>query len=143
MPAAFKRPPPSWSPPCHARPVESAMNRFVLVVAVVLTSWLLPSDASAANLTCPTATTLDALATCVRNQMPGSGSNKFVAPSAAEQADWRSVVRQMLQGSCNQPLPPSLAGVAQWRTFTDAGNGRTYCLLIEVLDANNDARVDR
>jgi hypothetical protein len=119
------------------------MNRFVLALAFILTTWVLPSNASAANLTCAAATTLDALATCIRNQMPGSGSNKFVAPNATEQSDWRSVVHQMLQGSCNQALPASLAGVMQWRTFTDAGNLRSYCLLMEVLDANNDGRVDR
>src|SRR5262245_39758484 len=75
---------------------------------------------NAAELTCPTSTTLEQLVTCIRNQMPLSGSNGFVAPTATEQADWRSVVRQMLDGSCNFPLPASLAGIMQLRTFTDA-----------------------
>jgi hypothetical protein len=29
------------------------------------------------------------------------------------------------------------------RAFTDSGNGKTYCLLMEVLDANNNGVVDR
>lgn len=75
--------------------------------------------------------------------MPGSGSNGFVVPSAAEQADWRTVVRQMLDGACNFPLPASLAGIMEMRTFVDSGNGRGYCLFMEVLDANNNGKVDR
>jgi hypothetical protein len=31
----------------------------------------------------------------------------------------------------------------QLRAFTDAGNGRIYCVFMEVLDANNDGKVDR
>ncbi len=31
----------------------------------------------------------------------------------------------------------------QRRTFTDTANGRSYCLLIEVLDANTSGKVDR
>lgn len=97
----------------------------------------------AANLTCSSATTLESLATCIRNQMPGSGSNGFVAPTAAQQTDWRTAVRQMLQGQCSFALPSSLAGIAQVRTFLDAQNGKSYCLLMEVLDANNNGVVDR
>ncbi len=99
--------------------------------------------AGAAELTCPSANTLDALVTCVRNQMPASGSNGFVTPNATQQADWRWVVGQMLVGSCNFSLPSSLAGIMQIRTFTDSGNGKSYCLLMEVQDANNNGVVDR
>lgn len=115
---------------------------FSSLVFAAACLWL-PVSADAATLTCSSATTLDALATCLRNQMPASGSNGFVAPSAGEQADWRAVVRQMLQGSCSVTLPASLAGIAELRTFTDSGNGRSYCLLMEVLDANNNGKVDR
>ena len=75
--------------------------------------------------------------------MPGSGSNGYAAPTAAQQADWRAVVREMLDGACSLTLPPTLTGIMQRRTFTDGGNGRSYCVLMEVLDANNDATVDR
>lgn len=111
----------------------------VLVFAFTFTGNL----ASAATLACTTATTLDALATCIRNQMPASGSNGFVAPTAAERADWRTVVDQMLGGACGFALPASLASAAQIRTFTDAGSGKNYCLLMEVLDANSNGKVDR
>jgi phosphoribosylanthranilate isomerase len=97
----------------------------------------------AANLTCSSATTLESLATCIRGQMPVSGSNGFVAPTAAQQTDWRTAVRQMLQGQCGFALPSGLAGIAEVRTFTDSGNGKSYCLLMEVLDANNNGVVDR
>ena len=121
----------------HARAV---MHRTIVAVAVVL---LASAPSYAANLTCPTATTLEALATCIRGQMPGSGSNGFVAPTATQQADWRTVVRQMLVGQCNFALPASLTGIAEIRTFTDSGNGKSYCLLMEVLDANDNGIVDR
>jgi hypothetical protein len=103
----------------------------------------LASPLAAATLTCPSAATLEDLAVCIRTQMPGSGSNGFVAPNAAEQADWRTVVRQMLQGQCGFALPASLSTAMQIRTFTDSGNGKSYCLLMEVLDANNNGKVDR
>jgi hypothetical protein len=100
-------------------------------------------SASAATLTCSSATTLDALATCIRGQMPGSGSNGFVAPTTSEQNDWRLVVNQMLSGSCNFALPASLASIMQLRSFTDAASGKSFCLFMEVLDANGNGKVDR
>src|SRR5215510_3767714 len=112
-----------------------------LLVAVAL--WVLTGTAFAANLTCSSATTLDQLATCIAGQMPASGSNGFVAPSAQEQADWRTVVGQMLGGACNFALPASLATNAQIRTFIDTSTGKSYCLLMEVLDSNNNGKVDR
>jgi hypothetical protein len=115
----------------------------ICLVAPALAILFLASPLTGATLSCPTATTLEDLAVCIRTQMPGSGSNGFVAPTAAEQADWRSVVRQMLQGSCGFALPASLAGAMEIRTFTDSGNGKSYCLLMEVLDANNNGKVDR
>ena len=113
----------------------------VLLVFVAL--WVLTGTASAATLTCSSATTLDQLATCIANQMPASGSNGFVPPTAQEQADWRSVVTQMMGGACNFALPASLASNAQIRTFTDTSTGKSYCLLMEVLDANNNGKVDK
>ena len=99
--------------------------------------------AGVADLTCSSATTLDALATCIRTQMPGSGSNGFVPPTVAQQADYRWTARQMLAGSCNFPLPASLSGILQMRTFSDAVSGKNYCLLMEVQDANGNGKVDR
>jgi hypothetical protein len=75
--------------------------------------------------------------------MPGSGSSGGVPPSAQEQADWRSVVTQMLGGACHVALPASLATNAQMRTFTDTSTGQSFCLLMEVLDANNNGKVDK
>jgi len=119
------------------------MRRTIQSLVAAGMCLLAAGNAMAVTRTCSSATTLDALATCIRTQMPGAASQGFVAPSAAEQADWRSVVRQMLGGACSFALPASLASVAQVRTFTDSGNGKGYCLLMEVLDADNDGKVDR
>src|SRR6266545_1225081 len=94
----------------------------------------LPLAAGGVDRTCSSATSLDSLVTCIRNQMPGSGSNGYVIPTATQQADWRWVVRQMLGGSCDFPPPVSLSGVMTVRTFTDSGNGKSYCLFMEVRD---------
>jgi hypothetical protein len=95
------------------------------------------------DLTCAPATTLESLATCIRTQMPQSGSNGFVEPNATEQNDWRAVVNQMLQGQCDFALPNSLSAAMRINTFTDSANGRNYCVLMEVQDANNNGYVDR
>lgn len=88
-------------------------------------------------LTCPTATTLDELATCIRFQMPGRLSNLYVAPTDAEQADFASIVTQMMNVACDSvALPPSLATNYQVGTFTDSVTNKPYCLLMEVLDAD-------
>ena len=114
--------------------------RLTLVVVALLIS---AHAASAATLTCSTATTLDGLATCIRNQIPTSGSGEWVATTTAEQTGWRTAVNQMLGGACNFALPSAIATAAQIRTFTDSGTGKSYCLLMEVLDANNNGKVDR
>lgn len=120
---------------------------ITLTIALLLFSSKLPATnarhAPVADLTCAASTTLEDLTTCIRTQMPQSGSNGFVAPTAAEQADWRTVVNQMLNGDCGFTLPASLNGIMQIRNFTDASNGRNYCLLMEVRDSNNNGFVDR
>ena len=100
-------------------------------------------SARGADLTCASSATLESFAACIRDQMPQSGSNGFVAPNATEQADWRAVVNRMLRCSCDFTLPASLSGVMQIKTFFDSGNGRTYCVLMEVRDADNNGIVDR
>lgn len=75
----------------------AALSSLAIVLAAA------PS-APVADRTCATSTTLEALATCIRTQMPQSGSNGFVEPSLAEQADWRWTVNQMLGGACNFAL---------------------------------------
>jgi hypothetical protein len=95
-----------------------------------------------ADLTCSSSTTLDALTMCIRAQMPASGSNGYVAPTADQRADWQRVVTQMLQGKCDFAVPASLSGMVQVRTFTDTSNSRNYCLLMEVRDQNGNGVVD-
>jgi hypothetical protein len=111
-----------------------------LVIAAVA-SLLLVGSANA-DLTCSSSMTLDTLVTCIRDHMPKAESNGYVAPTPSQRADWRIVVNQMLQGSCDFAVPVSLNGIVQVRTFTDTGNGRSYCLLMEVRDQNGDGFVD-
>jgi hypothetical protein len=47
----------------------------------------------------------------------------------------------MLRGSCDFTLPASLSGIMQIRTFTDSGNGRDYCVLMEVRAATSNSSV--
>ena len=105
--------------------------------------FVIASPLAAADLTCPSATTLDGLVSCIRDQMPGSGSNGFVFPSATQKTDWRWIVRQMLGGSCDFQPPASLSGIVKVRTFTDSGNGKSYCVLMEVQDSDGNGMVDR
>ncbi|WP_437594688.1 hypothetical protein [Sorangium sp. So ce1000] len=97
--------------------------------------------AASAELTCSSSATLEALVTCIRDQMPGRDSGIFVAPSSTQMTAWRSVVRAMMGGSCNLLLPSSLSS-ARIRLLRDAGNGRRYCVLMEVADRNSDGIVD-
>lgn len=119
------------------------MRHAIRLVLVVVGLLLSAHSATAATLTCSTATTLDALATCIKNQIPGNGSGEWVAATATEQAAWRSAVSQMLAGACNFTLPSAIASAAQIRTFTDTSTSKSYCLLMEVLDGNNNGKVDR
>ncbi len=106
--------------------------RILHCTAILIFVIASPLAAAAADLTCPSATTLDGLVSCIRDQMPGSGSNGFVFPSATQKTDWRWIVRQMLGGSCDFQPPASLSGIVKVRTFTDSGNGESYCVLMEV-----------
>jgi hypothetical protein len=110
--------------------------------AIAAVASLLLVGSANADLTCSSTMALDTLVTCIRDQMPKAESNGYVAPTPSQRADWRIVVNQMLQGSCDFAVPVSLNGIVQVRTFTDTGNGRSYCLLMEVRDQNGDGFVD-
>ncbi|WP_438031101.1 hypothetical protein [Sorangium sp. So ce233] len=113
---------------------------LLLVGASVLTA---PRATGAAELTCSSSATLEALVACIRDQMPGRSSGVFVAPGPMEMEAWRSVVSAMMYGACSFVLPSSLWPFAQVRSFRDADNGRQYCLLMETADWNGDGVVDR
>jgi len=128
-------------------------RRFWLITTLLFVSVLpmvgsdkgavVSGHATGADLTCASSATLESLAACIRDHMPKEGSNGFVAPNAAEQADWRAVVNRMLQCSCDFRLPASLSGIMQVKTFFDSDNGRNYCVLMEVRDENGNGIVDR
>ncbi|AUX44028.1 hypothetical protein SOCE26_054880 [Sorangium cellulosum] len=108
-------------------------------IGVLMTS----RAARAAELTCPSSATLEALVSCIRGQMPGGDSGVFVAPSAAQMDAWRSAVRAMLRGTCSAALPPALSPFMQRRILRDGESGRRYCALLEIADRNGDRIVDR
>lgn len=66
----------------------------------------------------------------------------FVIPSSANQTDWKTAVTNMLNGQCDFTPPGTLATIYQVKTFTDSGNGKNYCVAMEIKDANNDGKVD-
>jgi hypothetical protein len=111
-------------------------------LALAILGSLLLVGSGNADLTCPSSMTLETLVECIRAQMPQVDSNRYVAPTPSQRADWRIVVNQMLQGSCDFAVPVSLNGIVQVRTFTDTGNGRSYCLLMEVQNQNHPRFVD-
>ena len=111
---------------------------FLLGAGVFMAS----RPAVSADLTCSSSATLEALVTCIRDQMPGRDSGIFVAPTSTQLTAWRSVVRAMMGGSCNILLPSSLSSFARVRLLRDVGNGRSYCALMEVADRNSDGIVD-
>ncbi len=124
---------------------KNDVRRITLVLFILAGFFLVIkfNNASANNLDCSTSTTLETLIGCIRGNMPASGSNGYIVPTAQERADWRTAARQMLAGSCDFPLPASLNNNFTVRTFVDAGNNRNYCVMMETADSNNNGYVDR
>jgi hypothetical protein len=114
----------------------------LLLVACGDLKVVIPASAKA-DLTCPSDTTLELLVRCIRDKMPERESEGYVAPTFAQRADWRIIVNQMMQGSCDFAVPVSLNGIVQVKTFTDTDNRRYYCLLMEVGNQNGDRFVDK
>ena len=112
---------------------------------------------------CQASTTLEDLIECINDHMPAKETNGFLVPDPLVNLevvptvhdDWRSAVGQMLTGGlagdCTTgiTLPPSLSGIYELTEFTDTlgdaapANDRTYCVLMEVLDADGNDKVDR
>lgn len=119
--------------------------RLVGMIMLLLTPLMLSrSVAQGATLACTSATTLEALVSCITRQMPSEGSDGFVVPSGEDQQAWRTVVTHMVDGRCTDiALPDSLRTAYAIRAVTDATDQRTYCVLLEVADANGNGMVDR
>lgn len=119
--------------------------------AITLLSTPTPADAAprrdepptpAVRLTCPAATTLEELVTCIIGQGVYVSGTVYVEPGTPDKAQWQTVVKWMMNGDCERNLPGSLAPVMTIKTFTDGDNGRSYCVLYETADADNNGRVD-
>jgi hypothetical protein len=127
-------------------------GRFWLITTLLFVSALLTvgsekgavvSGSTTANLTCASSPTLESLAICIRNQMPPSGSerlrraerNRTGRLARRRQADVARLVRFHLACLFERHDAD--------QTFTDSANGRNYCVLMEVRDANSNGSVDR
>lgn len=131
--------PPTTVPPT-AVPPTAVPPTAVPPTAVPLTP--VPPTAVLPNASCPTATTLESLVACIANQMPGRGSEGYIVPDNTVLTDWRSVVAQMLKGECDKiALPASLRTNYAVKTLSDGGKG--YCVLMEVMDADSNGKVDK
>jgi hypothetical protein len=100
-------------------------------------------EGAASNLDCASAITLGDLVGCIRSHMPRSGSEGFIVPTTAERLAFRGVVAEMLKGHCDFALPKNLAGAMRLGSFEDQGAEKSYCVLMEVRDADADGYVDR
>ena len=98
--------------------------------------------AGAAELACLETFGVVELVACVRQHMRTSGDG-FVRPSEQQRHDLAAVMGRMLAGDTAPALPASLQGIMAARPFADAGNGRTYGVLLEVADGDGDGLVDR
>jgi hypothetical protein len=96
------------------------------------------------GLTCPRAHRLESLLTCIVDQ---SGmrdeSGVYVIPTDVQRADFGTAARAMVGGACGDiALGASLSGVYRVSPFTDVGNGRQYCVLMEIGDADGNGKID-
>jgi hypothetical protein len=96
------------------------------------------------TITCADGTTLEGMIACITAAMPAKDSGGFVVPNDGVLSEWRNVVAQMLNGSCDTiDLPSALEGIYSVTTFIDRNTGASYCVAMEDLDADGDGDVDR
>ncbi len=121
-------------------------NKIRLILSLslgLIFAYGVPTVSAAQTLDCPTATTLEALVACIAAQMPGEDVETVSIPTTAQQADWDTLVTQMLAGQCDGiVLPASLAGIYTVKTFTDADNSVDYCVAFETADSDDNNIVD-
>jgi hypothetical protein len=109
---------------------------------MIFVSVFLPYKAECATLNCSSSTTLEELYDCIYSQMR-SRDDGYTAPTAQQFTDLRTVIGQMLDGQTSITLPASISSIMEFKRFTDSGNSRTYSVLMEVADGNNDGKIDR
>ncbi len=94
-------------------------------------------------ISCDNADTLPELIQCIRTYLPPRGTDSYIEPDPLLFEDWRQMIGQMLTSDCSSiQLPPGFVGFYEIRSFTDNQNGRTYCVLMETGDVDQDDMVD-
>lgn len=89
---------------------------------------------------CDGQTTLTDFIGCIAARMPTSGSDRYRVPTAVEKLAWRAAVKRVMAGACDFAVDPALSTIARVKTFKDAANGRTYCVLSEAQPAGKADR---
>jgi len=99
---------------------------------------------AATGADCAASNTLEQLGACITAKMPRKDTNGYVVPTKATQDAWKQVVAQMLAGKCDDiALPEPLKSAYTIGAFNGKENSSSYCVLMEILDSNNDGSVDR
>ena len=123
------------------------LKRIFLILSVFagalsFTVVTLETRSIAETLDCSSSTTLESLFDCIYEHMPKKYDG-YKAPTSEQKKSLRTVYGQMLDGDTSIVLPPDISNIMRFFVFTDTDNGRTYSVLMEVEDGDNDDRVDR
>ena len=143
-PATTPTPPPTTAASPATTPSSSPTTASSPATTISTSTTTAPAIAgfgmSSSNpLSCTDAKTLEELVVCIVSHF-----GPFVPPSATERSDFRTLARALFNGNCETiPLPSTLSGIFSIRSFTDRDTSKTYCVLMEVKDADGDTKADR
>jgi hypothetical protein len=122
--------------------MASARRSALIICILVLIS--LQIQAAGRDYLCVGAITLEDLIACIQLHLPQDGSGCYHAPDGSTQIEWSSVIDQMLSGSCAEiSMPVILQDAYILMPFTDVDNDKTYCVLMENTDADQDGWIDK
>ncbi len=123
-------------------PYRFASSRRTSSVGYFASPRIKISYSSVANRDCVTyASSLEGIVTCIRNQMPQANWNQ---PSAGDLSAFSSLVSTVLSSASCQNInvgATSLSGIVKVSLFREGSS--SYCILHEILDADNNGFVDR
>jgi hypothetical protein len=124
---------------------ENFCHRAMRLAAALLFIYCTATPALAdAPADCPSCDTLNKLVDFVKDRMPEEDSSLYSAPDAQTLVDWRQTISQIMAGQCETlVLPTTLSNHYTVLAFTDAADGRDYCVLYETGDNDVNGVIDR